>query len=300
MKGLVFNIQRFSVSDGPGIRTTVFLKGCPLHCKWCHNPESISPDEQLVLRADRCVRCGDCFALCKNHAVRRVNGGFTTIRDLCVECSECIEVCNAEAREIAGKEMSKNEVMKEVEKDVIFYEQSGGGVSFSGGEPLLQHEFLQALLEACREKGIHTVVDTAGFTSPDILKKVSAFVDLFLFDLKTLDEQKHREFTGVSNSLILGNLKRLAEWKKQTIVRIPIIPGVNDDPVSIRQSGAFVASLGNVSEIHLLPYHTIGVEKYKRLGMEYVMEQTVPPSADDLSTIVKELRNYVSTVSIGG
>jgi pyruvate-formate lyase-activating enzyme len=139
MKGLVFNIQRFSVSDGPGIRTTVFLKGCPLHCKWCHNPESISPDEQLVLRADRCVRCGDCFALCKNHAVRRVNGGFTTIRDLCVECSECIEVCNAEAREIAGKEMSKNEVMKEVEKDVIFYEQSGGGVSFSGGEPLLQH-----------------------------------------------------------------------------------------------------------------------------------------------------------------
>jgi pyruvate formate lyase activating enzyme len=300
MKGLVFNIQRFSVSDGPGIRTTVFLKGCPLHCKWCHNPESISPDEQLVLRADRCVRCGDCFALCKNHAVRRVNGGFTTIRDLCVECSECIEVCNAEAREIAGKEMSKNEVMKEVEKDVIFYEQSGGGVSFSGGEPLLQHEFLQGLLEACREKGIHTVVDTAGFTSPDILKKVSAFVDLFLFDLKTLDEQKHREFTGVSNSLILGNLKRLAEWKKQTIVRIPIIPGVNDDPVSIRQSGAFVASLGNVSEIHLLPYHTIGVEKYKRLGMEYVMEQTVPPSADDLSTIVKELRNYVSTVSIGG
>jgi pyruvate formate lyase activating enzyme len=300
MKGLVFNVQRFSVNDGPGIRTTVFLKGCPLHCKWCHNPESISPDEQLVLRADRCVRCGDCFALCKNHAVRRLDGGFTTVRDVCVECGECIEVCNAEAREIAGKEMSIAEVMKEVEKDVIFYEQSGGGASFSGGEPLLQHEFLCALLEACREKGIHTVVDTTGFTSTEKLKKVSTFVDLFLFDLKTLDDQKHREYIGVSNSLILSNLKRLAEWGKEVIVRIPIIPGVNDDPAGIRDSGSFVASLGNVSEIHLLPYHTIGVEKYKRLGMEYEMEKTVPPSADDLSTIVKELRNYVATVSIGG
>jgi pyruvate formate lyase activating enzyme len=300
MKGLVFNIQRFSVNDGPGIRTTVFLKGCPLHCKWCHNPESISPDEQLVLRADRCVRCGECFTLCKNHAVRRVDGSFSTVRDVCVECGECIEVCNAEAREIAGKEMTEAEVMKEVEKDVIFYEQSGGGASFSGGEPLLQHEFLRALLQACREKGIHTVVDTTGFTSPEILKSVSTFVDLFLFDLKTLDDQKHREYTGASNSLILGNLKRLAEWGKEVIVRIPIIPGVNDDPAGIRNSGAFVASLGNVSEIHLLPYHTIGVEKYKRLGMEYEMAQTVPPSADDLSSIVKELRNYVATVSIGG
>lgn len=300
MKGLVFNIQRFSVNDGPGIRTTVFLKGCPLHCKWCHNPESISPYEQLILRADRCIRCGDCFALCKNHAVRRVDGGFTTDRDLCVECGECVEVCNAEAREFAGKEMSKDEVMKEVEKDVIFYEQSGGGASFSGGEPLLQHEFLHELLKECNEKGIHTVVDTTVFTSPEILMRLSSSVDLFLVDLKTVDDQKHREFVGVSNSLIMSNLKLLAEWKKKVIVRIPIIPGVNDDSVALRESGAFVASLGNVSEIHLLPYHTIGIEKYKRLGLEYEMEQTVPPSAGDLSLIMKELRNYVSTVSIGG
>jgi len=223
-----------------------------------------------------------------------------TVRDKCVECGECIEVCNAEAREIAGKEMTEAEVMKEVDKDVIFYEQSGGGASFSGGEPLLQHEFLQALLRACVEKGIHTVVDTTGFTSPGIHKKISTCVDLFLFDLKTLDDRKHREFTGVSNSLILDNLRHLAEWKKKVIVRIPIIPGVNDEPAGIRDSGAFVASLGNVSEIHLLPYHKVGIEKYKRLGMEYTMKETVPPSADDLSTIVKELRNYVSTVSIGG
>ncbi len=300
MKGLVLNIQRFSVNDGPGIRTTVFFKGCPLHCKWCHNPESISPDQQLVLRVDRCIRCGNCFALCKNHAVQRVNGGFTTIRNVCIECGECVEVCNAEARELAGKELTKAQVMAEIEKDAVFYEQSCGGASFSGGEPLLQHEFLLSLLEACKERSIHTVVDTAGMTTPAILERISKYVDLFLFDLKTFNDKKHREFTGVSNGLIIGNLRRLAEWKKNVIVRIPVIPGVNDDPTDILESGAFVASLGNVTEIHLLPYHTIGVEKYRRLGLEYEMQQAVPPSADDLSTIVRQLSNYVPSVSIGG
>lgn len=300
MKGLVFNIQRFSVNDGPGIRTTVFLKGCPLRCKWCHNPESISPDQQLVLHEDRCIRCGDCFALCKNNAVRRINGEFATIRDMCLECGDCVEVCNSETREIAGTEVTTEEVMAVIEKDVVFYDRSGGGASFSGGEPLLQHEFLLALLQACRRKNIHTVVDTAGLTSPPVFERVSEFVDLFLFDLKTLDDAKHREYTGVSNCQILENLRRLAELKKKVIVRIPIIPGVNDDPAAIRESGAFVSFLGNVSEIQLLPYHTTGVEKYRRLGMEYEMKDTVAPSADDLSMIVKALRGYVSSVCIGG
>src|SRR3989339_617254 len=140
--GLVFNIQRFSVHDGPGIRTTVFLKGCPLRCKWCHNPESISPDPELVLRTDRCIRCGDCYALCKNHAVKGVDGAFETLREVCIDCGECVEICNAEARGLAGKEMTTEEVLAEIEKDVVFYDRSGGGASFSGGEPLLQHEFL--------------------------------------------------------------------------------------------------------------------------------------------------------------
>ena len=190
--------------------------------------------------------------------------------------------------------------MAEVLKDVVFFDQSGGGASFSGGEPFLQHEFLLALLQACRQKDIHTVVDTSGLTSPQVLDRVSEFVDLFLFDLKTLDDAKHRKYTGVSNAQILENLKRLAELKKQVIVRIPIVPGVNDDPDEIRESGAFVSSLGNVREIHLLPYHTTGVEKYRRLGMQYEMHDMVPPSADDLSMIVKELRNHVSSVCIGG
>jgi pyruvate formate lyase activating enzyme len=300
MKGLVFNIQRFSVNDGPGIRTTVFFKGCPLHCKWCHNPESISPDPELVLRADRCVRCGDCYEHCKNHAVRKVDDGFATIRDVCVECGECVEICSADARELAGKEMTKAQVMIELEKDVIFYEQSGGGASFSGGEPLLQHEFLLSLLTACKEQGIHTVVDTSGMTAPGILEQVSRYVDLFLYDLKILDDEKHRKYTGVSNSSIIGNLRLLSAWKKKVIIRVPIIPGVNDAPADILATGEFVASLGNVTEIHLLPYHTIGVEKYRRLGAAYEMQQTLPPSADDLSIIVKELRKYVSSVSIGG
>jgi pyruvate formate lyase activating enzyme len=193
-----------------------------------------------------------------------------------------------------------DEVLREIEKDIVFYDQSGGGASFSGGEPLLQHDFLIAVLQACKLKNIHTVVDTTGLTSREVLDNVSEFVDLFLFDLKTLDESKHREFTGVSNIQILENLKRLADQKKEIIVRIPVIPGVNDDPADIRASGEFVSSLGNVREIHLLPYHTTGVEKYRRLGIEYEMSETRPPSADDLSSIVKELRNYVSSVCIGG
>jgi pyruvate formate lyase activating enzyme len=300
MTGLVFNIQRFSVNDGPGIRTTIFLKGCPLHCKWCHNPESISSDRQLLFRDDRCVRCGDCFTLCKNHAIRRADGGFVTTREICTECGDCTEVCNAEAREIAGYEMTVEDAIIEIEKDSVFYDQSGGGASFSGGEPLLQHEFLTAVLRECRAKNIHTVVDTTGLTSPAILENVSQYVDLFLFDLKTLDNAKHIEFTGTSNVQILENLKRLAELRKEVIVRIPVIPGVNDDPEAIRASGSFISSLGNVREIHLLPYHVSGVDKYRRLGMEYQMQETIPPSADDLSVIVKELRNSVPSVCIGG
>jgi pyruvate formate lyase activating enzyme len=300
MKGLVFNIQRFSVHDGPGIRTTVFLKGCPLRCKWCHNPESISAEPELILRKDRCIRCGDCYAFCKNHAVQHVDDGFETLRDVCIDCGECVEICSAEARGLAGKEMTTEEVIAEIEKDIVFYDQSGGGASFSGGEPLLQHDFLVSLLVACKRKNIHTVVDTAGVTTSAIIEKVSAHVDLFLFDLKTLDDERHKEFAGASNVQILNNLRRLSELKKQVVVRIPVIPGFNDTYDNVRGIGAFVAELGNVREIHLLPYHPTGTEKYVRLGKEYQMESTVPPSADDLSLYVKALRQYVPDVSIGG
>lgn len=299
-KGLVFNIQRFSVNDGPGIRTTVFLKGCPMRCPWCHNPESISPDKQLVLRSERCLRCGDCYAMCKNHAIRKEDGEYVTQRAVCKECGECVEMCMSEAREIVGREMATEEVVGEIEKDRIFFEQSGGGASFSGGEPFLQHEFLFSLLKACKEKGIHTVVDTAGYTSSDVLQRISGFVDLFLYDIKTMDDQQHRDFTGVSNRLILENLQHLAEWGRRVIVRIPIIPGINADSESIRRIGSFVGALGNVEEIHLLPYHQTGIEKYRRLGMDYRMNGTPVPTQDELQRVVGELRSHVPVVSIGG
>lgn len=300
MKGMIFNIQRFSVNDGPGIRTTVFLKGCPLHCRWCHNPESISPRKELMLRQDRCVRCGDCRTLCRNGAIGDVNGEFVTSREVCLQCGECVELCYSGARELVGKEMTVAQVLLEIERDRVFFDQSGGGASFSGGEPLLQHEFLLLVLEECRRKGIHTVVDTAGFVSPTILERVSRLVDLFLYDVKTLDDAKHRDYTGVSNRIILENLGCLSRWGKNVIVRVPVIPGVNDDLDEIRKLGLFIASLGNVHEIQVLPYHRTGVEKYQRLGNDYQMPQTVPPSGEKIETVANELRQHVASVCIGG
>jgi pyruvate formate lyase activating enzyme len=300
MTGSVFNIQRFSVNDGPGIRTTVFLKGCPLHCRWCHNPESISPKKELILREDRCIRCGDCVNLCKNGAISQQDGTFITSRELCKQCGDCVQSCYAEAREIVGEEMTVEEVVNEIEKDAVFFDESGGGVSFSGGEPLLQHEFLFALLKVCKQKGLHTVVDTTGFTALTIMERIIPFVDLFLYDLKTLDDRKHREYTGVSNRVILENLQALVRWHKDIIVRIPVIPGVNDMSEDIQQIGSFVAELGGIREIQLLPYHQTGIDKYRRLGAEYQMAQVVPPTPEKMNEIASEFSDHVSFVSIGG
>jgi len=298
MKGSIFHIQRFSVNDGPGIRTTVFLKGCPMRCPWCHNPESILPGKQLLLREDRCIRCGDCSRACPNGAISNVEGILVTDRDRCRVCGTCLESCFAEAREIVGRETTVDEVLLEAEKDRVFYDQSGGGVTFSGGEPLFQHEFLLALLQAARQKEIHTAVDTTGYTSPEILEGISPFVDLFLYDLKTLDDERHREYTGVSNRLILENLGRLIRRGNHVIARVPLLPGVNDDETSIRDIGRFVKNLGAVSEIHLLPYHTTGSEKYRRLGMKYGFSGV--PSPDRARAVENELRSYVDVVSSGG
>jgi len=299
-KGLIFNIQRFSVNDGPGIRTTVFLKGCPLHCRWCHNPESISPTKEIMLREDRCLRCGDCVAFCKHQVIRKKDGRYVTDRKSCERCGECVEQCYADAREVVGREVTVSEILPELLKDAVFYDESGGGVSLSGGEPLLQHEFALALLQNCKTKGLHTVVDTTGFTSPAILQRISPFIDLFLYDLKTLDDHKHSEFTGVSNQIILENLDRLVRWEKEVIIRIPIIPAFNNDVESIRKIGTFLESLGIIREIQLLPYHKSGVEKYQRLGTDYQMHDTPVMTTDQLEDLALELRNHVSAVSVGG
>jgi pyruvate formate lyase activating enzyme len=300
MIGIIFNIQRFSVNDGPGIRTTVFLKGCPLHCPWCHNPESISSSREIALRADRCIRCGDCLTVCTNNAIYSENGSYAIHRELCAKCGKCIEMCASDARTAVGSEMTLEEVMKEIRKDTAFFHQSGGGVTFSGGEPLLQHDFLLPLLKTCHEEGFHTTVDTSGFTSATILRSIAEYTDLFLYDLKLFNDAKHLEFTGVSNHLVLENLRHLAQWKKKVIVRIPLIPTINDDEESIHSLGSFLVSLETIREIHVLPYHRSGFEKYQRIGSKYTMASLEVPNQETLQSVVRILNQYVPHVAIGG
>jgi pyruvate formate lyase activating enzyme len=300
MTGSIFHIQRFSLHDGPGIRTTVFFKGCPLRCQWCHNPESIAREQQLLLRSERCVACGDCAARCPHGAAQTVKGTISTERQLCLVCGTCVSTCYADAREIVGKEITVEEALTEIEKDRVFYGESGGGATFSGGEPLLQHEFLCALLTACRRRGIHTVVDTSGYAPPGLLDRVAPLADLFLFDIKTLDDRKHRKHTGVSNRTILENLRRLAAQKASIIVRVPLVPGVNDDEESIRSIGEFVRTLDGVRGVHILPYHRTGTEKYRRLGMTYQLNGTLPPSSEDIMRAVTLVRKYTDSVGVGG
>lgn len=300
MTGVVFNIMRFAVNDGPGIRTTVFLKGCPLRCLWCHNPESILPGPELFIRTDRCIRCGACLEVCEHGAIRGGEDAFMTVRELCTRCGHCVDACWADARELVGREMTTEEVLEAISRDTVFHDESGGGVTFSGGEPLLQHEFLLSVLQGCRARGIHTAVDTSGYAAPAVLDAVAEVADLFLYDVKLFDEKRHRRFTGVSNRLILENLRRLSARGAAVIVRIPLIPGINDDEGNIREIGEFVASLGGISEIDVLPYHDTGLAKYDRLGRVYGLQDVARPTPARVEEIAAVLQEHVATVSVGG
>jgi len=288
--GIVFDIRKYSIHDGPGIRTTVFFKGCPLHCWWCHNPEGQSPEVEIILRSARCIRCGACVEACPHGAARLGETGPEVQRERCERCGECTLVCNAEARQVVGREMTVAQAMAEVERDIPFYDESGGGVTLSGGEPLAQRDFALGLLEACKEREIHTALDTCGFASWDTFERVRGHVDLFLYDLKVVNDARHRQFTGISNSLILTNLQELSERGHPILLRMPIIPGVNDDEVNIRQTGEFVASLPRSHSLELLPYHHAATSKYAGLGHEYPLPDTRPPSEERLGQIAEILR----------
>jgi pyruvate formate lyase activating enzyme len=298
--GTVFSVMRFSLNDGPGIRTTVFLKGCPLACPWCHNPESIAKEKEVFLREERCIRCGECVDVCAQNAISDDDGRVITDRALCTRCGDCVPHCVADARELVGKEMTTREVLNEILRDRIFYDESGGGVSFSGGEPFLQHEFLESLLSVCRAEGLHNTVDTTGCTSPAVLKALSPLIDLYLYDLKMMDDAKHQRYTGVSNRLIVENLRRLVEWGKRVIVRIPLIPSVNDDEENLRATGELIASLPAIREVHLLPYHPSGTDKYARLGKDYTLGMLKTPPPEYLVRVVDTLEHYVPSVVLGG
>lgn len=245
-----------------------------------------------MFRENLCIHCDRCLAACGVGAISRNGGKMSIDRGKCTLCGDCVEFCYAEALEIVGRQMTVAQVMEEIERDVAFYDESGGGVTFSGGEPLSQPDFLFALLRACAVKGIHTVLDTCGFALWETLDGVRECVDLFLYDLKLMDAVRHREFTGVSNELILDNLRALSQQGHDIILRLPIIPGINDDDENIRQTGAFAAALPHLERVDILPYHRIGLEKYHRLGKTSVMPETQPPSQQRIAEMVDVLMGF--------
>jgi len=297
--GTVFNIQRYSIHDGPGIRTTVFLKGCPLDCWWCQNPESQLSGQEMIFWGDRCIGCEACSTICPSDAIQIKNGIPVTEKEKCILCEKCIEKCPALAREMIGKKLTTEEVIKEIEKDLVFYKESGGGVTFSGGEPLGQSEFLEGLLSGCRKKKIHTAVDTSGYISWEILNKISPKVDLFLYDLKLMDNERHKKYTGVSNEIVLKNLEKLSSVHNNIFVRFPVIPGINDDYQNIKETGEFLSSL-KIAQVSLLPYHYIGIDKYRRLGMTYRLAGIQFPSEERLSEISVILSKFNLNVKLRG
>jgi len=296
--GVVFNIQRFSIHDGPGIRTTVFFKGCPLRCFWCHNPEGLRRQPEIRFFPSRCIGCGECAEVCEQDA-HTIEGGLHTFnRSKCVACGRCAEICCTEALEMVGQEVTVDEVMDKVLRDRAFYETSNGGVTLSGGEPLLQREFTIELLERCHAEGLHTAVETSAHCRWEDLDQLLPVTDMFMVDIKHLEEDKHRQATGVSNKLILANVRRLVRTAKPIIFRTPIIPGVNDSPETVSAIAGFVRELMDLRasegedpdsalSLELLAFHRLAGDKYRSLGMTYQANELDPPSKERMIELVE-------------
>lgn len=295
MKGVIFDIQRMSLNDGPGIRTTVFLKGCPLDCAWCHNPESKLLDKQLFFYENKCIYCGKCMKICGNHKILNLvhNIDFNS----CNSCGKCCNCCDA--LEICGMDIDSDMVIDEILKDLVFYNNSAGGVTISGGEPLAQIEFTLDILKKAKTKHIHTCVETSGFSSFDNILKILPYVDLFLWDIKETDSSRHKEYTGVDNDVIMNNLKMLEKYKVDVILRCPIIPLYNDRAEHFKNIGLLAEKLKNVKGIDILPYHQFGKDKARSIGKCYSVISYVP--GDSLvDEWVKEISRYTrKLVKIG-
>lgn len=298
MEGVLFNIQRYSLHDGPGIRTIPFFKGCPLSCKWCSNPESQRPQPELIFKKSDCIRCGKCIEVCKQQALS-VSNAFFIDRERCIQCGECTQVCPTQALEMKGKRMTVADVMQELQKEENLYRRSGGGITLSGGEPLAQPAFARELLKACKEKGWHTAMETTGFTTPEVIADVFPYVDLALTDIKAINPAIHLANTGIDNSQILENLLRISFLTK-TIVRIPVIPGVNDNPDEIHNIAEFARLMSNVDTLHLLPYHSFGENKYGLLGRIYPMGEAESIVESKMELLKKEVESSGFHCHIGG
>lgn len=300
--GIINEIERFAINDGPGIRTLIFFKGCPLKCKWCSNPETQKPLPEIYYFEDKCIFCQSCIAACPNNAIKAdyVRNKVITNRDICVGCGNCVAVCPTGARKLVGIEKSVQEVVEEVKKDEPFYIVSGGGVTLSGGEVFLQPDFALEILKACKEEGIDTAVETSGFVSWKIMESLLPYIDHVLIDIKHMNSSLHKYWTGVGNELILENIKRIDAQKKDYIIRIPLIPGVNDGEENIKELKKYVKELKNIKEIHVLPYHTLGRAKYRYLERKYELDHLRKHTKEEIKEIVSKLEIEGVKIVTGG
>lgn len=299
--GLIFDIKKYAINDGPGIRLTVFFKGCNLHCKWCHNPESMSPKVQKMYNVKKCIGALSCIKNCPNNALKMTSEGIVTDYTICNLCGKCAEVCPTKAFEMLGSTISISDLMQKIDNEAIFFDQSGGGVTFSGGEPLMHSTYLLEALKECGKRMYHRVVDTTAFASLETVLEVAKHTELFLIDLKVMDSMKHKEFTGVSNQKILYNIVELAKTNCELIFRMPLIKGVNTSKKNIIETAKFMNSLeGNRTVINLLPYHNIAENKYKKLGTPNNNHVFEAPNINEITNIISIFKNNGISASVGG
>jgi len=298
---LIFDIKRYAINDGPGIRITIFLKGCPLSCKWCHNPESQSVAAQKLYTEKNCIGAQECIAVCPENALELTPHGIVSDYSACTLCGKCADVCPTKAIEMSGKMYGVDELVEIIEKERIHIDQSGGGVTFSGGEPLMHSEFLLKMLKACGEKELHRTVDTSGFSDTNTLLEVAKHTELFLYDVKHMDSEVHKKWTGVGNKLIHENLKVLAETGVEINIRIPLIKNVNSDEKSITEIAKFVAGLpGEKPLVNILPYHNIAANKYNKLGSDYTEFNMAETSELEQNRAIKIFEEFGLEAEIGG
>ncbi|MCS7136644.1 MAG: glycyl-radical enzyme activating protein [Aigarchaeota archaeon] len=301
IKGRIFDIESYAIHDGPGIRTTVFMKGCPLRCWWCHNPEGIDFSKNLMYFDYKCIRCKTCMKACPTNAISFNGEEHIINRTYCSRCGICAERCPTGALRLVGYDITVYELVREIEKDVLLYDRSGGGVTFSGGEPLFQPLFLKEVLKECKNRGIHVALDTTGYAPPEIFRSFIDIVDLFLYDIKLLDDKEHIKYTGVSNEPIKKNLMTIVERGKgnAVILRFPVIPGITDTEKNLNELLVFLSELKGIDEIDILPFHDVN-EKYERLGIEYKMKGFRAPSKEKLIYIKEKLEGAGFFVKIWG
>ena len=299
-RGIIFDIKRYAIHDGPGIRTTVFFKGCPLQCLWCCNPESCKINPEIIYTESLCIHCGSCQLVCPNQAIKILKNKLKIVRKNCIGCGICANACPTNALKVSGKQYSVDELLKEIEKDNTFYLVSEGGVTVSGGECTVQAEFLLSFLKKCKQRYLHVTLDTCGFVKWRTFKKIVEYVDLVLFDVKIVNEEKHIKYIGKSNKLILENLLKLSKIGVPIIIRIPLIPRFNDSEQEINAIADLVLKLNNIKEVDVLPYHRLGESKYPKLNRKYKMRGVKPPGDECLGKIKNWFKNYGIKIKIGG